>query len=582
MTLLRAILVALLAVISLPGEADARLVPVATYPELRDACQNALPGDTIIVAPGTYTISGATRIMITGRPGPVVLKGASGIPADVVIRGQGQDNTAVQMVFNLDNSPGWIFRDITVKDSYYHGFKFDHASTDCALINVVMRDHGESGVKGTSDPAAGTYPDRLLIERCDIGFTQTTGGTRSVVEGVDGVGVNDWVIRDSRFVNVQKNGASAYAIFTKGNSSNTIIESNRFENCFIGASFGGGGTGAQFFRDNDQTYEHRNGIIRNNIFMHCTDAGIYINKGVNCRIYNNTVFECELTIQLRFAQSSGDVRNNLVRRSPSNLNEPIIRLRDGAVLLGSSGNFAAVAADFVQPTGSYSQLDLHLAPSSQAIDAGTPLPNDVPFDFEGQRRPYGSGWDSGADEFNAVPVELSSFTAVASADQVMLRWRTESETDNYGFEIQRAEDERPFHTLGFVAGNGTTLNSREYEFLDQNAVKSSGTTMRYRLRQIDYSGADKLLPEVVVYFDRSDTSLSLDVWPNPSNGNASVAISCIEPVLLRIADITGRIIGEHLFDAGGRIIPLHLTATGMYFLSLHTSTEHRSIPLFIR
>ena len=72
-------------------------------------------------------------------------------------------------------------------------------------------------------------------------------------------------------------------------------------------------------------------IIRNNIIMRCTDAGIYINKGHNCRIYNNTVFECELTIQLRYVESTGYVRNNLVKPSPTNSGEPIIRLRDGVI-----------------------------------------------------------------------------------------------------------------------------------------------------------------------------------------------------------------------------------------------------------
>src|SRR4051812_5191433 len=217
----------------------AREVRVDTYEALRDACRAALPADTITIAPGTYTIAGASRIMITARPGPVLVRGVGGDPSAVVVRGNGQDDQSVEMIFNLEDSPRWTFQDLTTRDSYYHGFKFDRASTDCVLRDIVMRDHGESGVKGTSDPAAGLYPDRLLIDRCDIGFSSGDGGTRSVVEGVDGVGVNDWIIQHCRFINVQHGGGPATAIFTKGNSSNTIIDGNRFENCFIGASFGG-------------------------------------------------------------------------------------------------------------------------------------------------------------------------------------------------------------------------------------------------------------------------------------------------------------------------------------------------------
>ena len=84
----------------------------------------------------------------------------------------------------------------------------------------------------------GRYPDRLRVEGCDIGFSTSRGGTRSVVEGIDGVGVNGWVVRASRFVNVTHPGSVAYGVFTKGNSSDTIIESCRFEIAFLRNSIG--------------------------------------------------------------------------------------------------------------------------------------------------------------------------------------------------------------------------------------------------------------------------------------------------------------------------------------------------------
>jgi hypothetical protein len=251
---------------------------VATVSELVTACKNARSNDTILLAPGIYRISGMSRISISERPGPVMVNGATGNPADVIIEGAGQDEQSVEMVFDLNNSPGWTFQDLTTRNSYFHGFKFNGSSSNCVLRNVVMRDHGESGVKGTSNPAAGVYPDYLLVEGCDIGFTTERGGTRSVVEGIDGVGVKGWIVRSNRFLNVLHATDAAYAVFTKGNSSGTVIEANRFENCSIGASFGGGGTGPQYFRDNNREYEHRGGMVRNNVFVHCKDAAIYMNR----------------------------------------------------------------------------------------------------------------------------------------------------------------------------------------------------------------------------------------------------------------------------------------------------------------
>jgi parallel beta-helix repeat protein len=383
---------------------DVRTIHVSTYPQLLAACQSARPNDTILLAPGTYTVTRASRIMIADRPGPVLVKGATDNPADVIVQGKGQDDPSVDMVFDLDNSPRWTFENLTTRNSYYHGFKFNGSSSDCVLRNVVMRDHGESGVKGTSEPEKGVYPDRLLVERCDIGFSTGKGGSRSVVEGIDGVGVNGWTVRNSRFINVvAAGGGSAYGVFTKGNSSNTIIDANRFENCYIGASFGGGGTGTPYFRDKDRTYEHRGGIIRNNEFIRCRDAAIYINKGRNCNISNNTLFECMLTIQLRYAESSGRICNNLIRRSPSNPEEPAVRLRNGATLLADAANLiSGDGSDFVRASGSDTQIDTHLTSRSSAIDAGTKVENieaDVARDYDGRLRPYGKGYDVGAHEW---------------------------------------------------------------------------------------------------------------------------------------------------------------------------------------
>ena len=377
----------------------ARTVNVATYGELLSACQSARPNDIIVLAPGTYTITGSSRIMVTRRPGPILVRGATGNSADVIIEGRGQDDETVQMVFDLTNSPRWTFEGLTTRRNYYHGFKFNGSSTDCVLRNVVMRDHGESGVTGTSEPAGGVYPDRLRVEGCDIGFTTSRGGTRSVVEGIDGVGVNGWVVQRCRFVNVVHPGSIAYGVFTKGNASETIIESSRFENCDIGASFGGGGTGAPYFRDNNRAYEHRGGVIRNNVFIRSKDAAVYINKGRNCKVYNNTLFECGLTIQLRFPPSSGSVRNNLIKPAPASLQEPSLRLRDGATLLSGEANLTTEGAVFARGAGKNEEIDVHLMPNSPAIDAGTSIGADVTTDVEGERRPYGKSYDVGADEW---------------------------------------------------------------------------------------------------------------------------------------------------------------------------------------
>ncbi|KAB2920230.1 MAG: LamG domain-containing protein, partial [Bacteroidetes bacterium] len=77
----------------------------------------------------------------------------------------------------------------------------------------------------------------------------------------------------------------------------------------------------------------------------------------------------------------------------------------------------------------------------------------------------------------AMPAELTSFTAVAKGRGVELAWKTASELNNKGFEIQRKElnhrnigslnqstDEsmNQWHDIGFIAGHGTTNAPQSY------------------------------------------------------------------------------------------------------------------------
>ena len=85
-----------------------------------------------------------------------------------------------------------------------------------------------------------------------------------------------------------------------------------------------------------------------------------------------------------------------------------------------------------------------------------------------------------------VPVELTSFTAQALDQKIILRWTTATELNNNGFEIQRRVAESEFATIGFVRGEGTTTNQKQYSYIDKDLVDGK---YFYRLKQIDFNGA---------------------------------------------------------------------------------------------
>ena len=88
-----------------------------------------------------------------------------------------------------------------------------------------------------------------------------------------------------------------------------------------------------------------------------------------------------------------------------------------------------------------------------------------------------------------LPIQLASLTAtVVNQNEVRVDWTTLTETNNYGFEVQKsAETTSDYQTIpnSFVPGHGTTVQPHSYSYTDVTA--SSGLWF-YRLKQIDLDG----------------------------------------------------------------------------------------------
>jgi len=151
--------------------------------------------------------------------------------------------------------------------------------------------------------------------------------------------------------------------------------------------------------------------------------------------------------------------------------------------------------------------------------------------------PGGIWWDTGAP----LPVELASFRLNVGNGYVELIWRTESETNNAGFEIERrAEDEDHFTSIGFVKGAGTTSEPQEYSFYDQDV--RAGFTYYYRIKQIDldgkvtYSGILKAVVGVPAEYALDQN------YPNPFNPTTTIRYAVKDPghVTIKIFNVMGQ------------------------------------------
>jgi N-acetylneuraminic acid mutarotase len=118
-----------------------------------------------------------------------------------------------------------------------------------------------------------------------------------------------------------------------------------------------------------------------------------------------------------------------------------------------------------------------------------------------------------------LPVELVSFTGNNIGGNVLLEWKTATELNNNGFEVQRKFAESGFSTIGFVKGEGTTTKQKEYSYTDK--ILTYGKYF-YRLKQIDYDGRYEYSNVIEVDVRSLDKFALEQNYPNPFNPTTTI------------------------------------------------------------
>ena len=182
-----------------------------------------------------------------------------------------------------------------------------------------------------------------------------------------------------------------------------------------------------------------------------------------------------------------------------------------------------------------------------------------------------------------VPVELSSFAASVSQNEVNLVWETATEMNNYGFEVERSSDNVSFSTLGFIKGHGTTTERQVYSFTDQISLTAK---TYYRLRQIDMDGRFEY-SKVIEVENTLPASFSLNQnYPNPFNPSTRIQFSLPQEtqVELSIFDASGNLV-ENLVSgvkgAGNHEVIWNAAshASGIYFARINAGKFVKNIKM---
>ncbi|KAA3436100.1 T9SS type A sorting domain-containing protein [Rufibacter hautae] len=174
-----------------------------------------------------------------------------------------------------------------------------------------------------------------------------------------------------------------------------------------------------------------------------------------------------------------------------------------------------------------------------------------------------------ASVITPLPVTLTSFTAKAQKEGVLLNWTTAAEKDNDFFQVERSMDGRNFSAIGQVKGNGNSNVRVDYSFLDGKFLNG---TAYYRLKQVDYDGKFEYSKTVAVQTKAvAATQVMVKAYPNPTTDMAHLDLTSLSSstVIIRVYALDSRLLKTQEVQ-GGSVQTLDLTkfAAGTYLLKI--------------
>ncbi len=240
--------------------------------------------------------------------------------------------------------------------------------------------------------------------------------------------------------------------------------------------------------------------------------------------------------------------------------------------------YASIHSGFGNAGNNYNGCKVHrLGPGNAYVQTFTPTITisddivDISFDTPGFSSFVMS--DDGL-----LPVELASFTSTVNKNSVTLNWKTSSEVNNSGFDIERKKEGTSlWNKVGSIQGKGTTNEEILYKFEDRNVPTAS---YKYRLKQIDFNGNyeyHNLVNTVQVGVpDKWDLSQN---YPNPFNPTTKINFDIPKEsiVKLNVYDISGRLVANIVNekkDAGYFTVEFNGSSlsSSVYFYRLETES----------
>ncbi|MCG3157582.1 MAG: hypothetical protein DKINENOH_04217 [bacterium] len=501
------------------------------------------PGDTLLVRGGTYNeaitlpVSGTAsqRLVLRGYPGekPVIATAGTMLSAsksywlirDLVFDHQGDASDAIKI------SGSFItLRNCELRNGKRDGIEGGGSSSDVTIENCVIRDFvwqaGSDAHGIVLNPGARRW--RIL---------------NNTIYNCGGDGIQLYADDKTEIANYSKDITISGNLFytTLGSNSENALDFKGVDGCVVEAN--------EMYGFENKAWVTQKGcrnITASNNFIHDSQRGMeFRGEGgksqANIRLLRNVLYNIRQYYAIKF----DDVANvEILHNTLSNVSASSFRIegnglsgavvrnnlihQSGAVSIAGpfsgqvdhNGWFNAEAKDW-QGTGDVSgsdprfknaaQANFELQTSSPARDAGIDL--GLPY--------AGAKPDLGAFELGAAtPVVLMAFSVEPAPTGARLRWRTASEQNLLGFELERRTSSGDYTKLAFIAAAHPAAATGEYEFVDATADRGE---YAYRLKQIDHDGQARYSGEVTIALGPPATFALHQNFPNPFAATAGAS-----------------------------------------------------------
>ena len=175
-----------------------------------------------------------------------------------------------------------------------------------------------------------------------------------------------------------------------------------------------------------------------------------------------------------------------------------------------------------------------------------------------------------------LPIELNYFAVEKSGTKVNLVWKTASEHNNAGFDIERSSNGNTgWQKIGSITGAGNSSKEITYTYNDLAPVRGNNF---YRLKQTDFDGAVKYSYVRSLKFDGNLKPMVI----YPTLASNKITISLSDDALLNthifIIDNQGRSVKKEILTQLKQDLDINSLQKGMYFIK----AENGQVQKFIK